>query len=151
MRVLTAAVLGLACLLIALPDAQGQNLTVPPSPPDCGSVVLIKCDKPALAPNERDRRDAARRVEARRADRATVELDRIIIEGDAEHADSPQHAISRALSRPLVVEGEYSFTIGESAQCTCRNICPPPPFPCCACTDRVGSSLANAPGWKPTR
>jgi hypothetical protein len=150
MRVLTTAALGLAGLLIALPDAPGQDLTAPSAPPNCGSVVIIKCDKPKLSPSERDRKDAARDIEARRTDRAAVEFDRVIIEGDAERPDTVQQAISHTLSRPLVVPGEHSFSIGESAQCTCRNICPPLPFPCCACTDRVGSSLANAPGWKPT-
>lgn len=151
MRVRTLLPTVLAWLLLAAPAASGQDLNVPPAPQDCGSLVIIKCDKPQLSPTERQKRETARRLEARRADRATVEFDRIIIEGDAERPDTPQELISRSLSRPLVTQGEHSFAIGESAQCTCRNVCPPPPFPCCECTDRVGSSLANAPGWKPTR
>ena len=151
MRALTFAVLALFGLMGAVPGARGQNLGVPPPPQECGSIVIVKCEKPEPAAADRGKRDAARRIEARRADRATVELDRVIIEGDADRIDTPEQAISRALYRPLVTRGEHSFVIGESAQCTCMNICPPPPLPCCSCTDRVGSSLANAPGWKPTR
>jgi hypothetical protein len=112
-------------------------------------VVIIKCDKPPAEPPAKAKQDAARRLEARRADRLTIELDRVIIEGDGE-SRSPEDAISRALSRPLIRPGETSFSIGESAQCTCMNICPPTPVPCCSCTDRVGSRHATSPGWKPT-
>ena len=119
---------------------------VPSTPPECGSVVIIKCEPPPAAD---PRREAARRLEARRANPTEV-MDRIIIEDDAIRAKSPESAISRALSRPLLAPGEYSFSIGESAQCTCMNICPPPPFPCCNCTDQVGSRHATSPGSKPT-
>lgn len=122
--------------------------------PDCGSVVLIKCDKPAsgsqaVAPPDPARRAAAQRMENRRADQAIIEMERLIVEGDGERR-SPEDVISRALAQPLVREGQHSYSIGESAQCTCMNICPPPPLPCCACTDRVGSRQATSPGWKPT-
>lgn len=119
----------------------------PPTPPDCGSVVIIKCDPPAATD---PRREAARQMETRRTNPTQV-MDRIIIEDDAIRGSSPESIINRTFSRPLVAPGVHSYSIGESAQCTCMNICPPPPFPCCNCTDRVGSSLANAPGWKPTR
>jgi len=146
--------LGVAVLAAGVMQASGiraQASTVPPlPPPDCGSVVIVKCDKRDPAVNDRPRLEAAWRIESRRIDRATVELDRIIIEGDAERAQSPEQVIGRALSRPPLARGEHSFSIGESAQCTCMNICPPPPFPCCSCTDRVGSRLAHSPGWKPT-
>jgi hypothetical protein len=136
--------------LLLASGVSGQTVIAPaPAAPDCGSVVLVKCDKPPVDSPERARQDAARRMEARRADRATIELDRVIIEGDGERL-SPEQAISRALSRPLIRPGETSFSIGESAQCTCMNICPPWPLPCCNCTDRVGSRQATAPGWKPT-
>ena len=146
--------LGVAVLAAGVMQASGssaQALTVPPLPPtDCVSVVIVKCDKPDPAASDRPRLEAARRIESRRVDRATVELDRIIVECDAERPDSPEQTISRALSRPLVRPGEQSFAVGEGAQCTCRNTCPPPPLPCCSCTDRPGSRLATAPGWKPT-
>jgi len=150
MRVFRVAALALCVLSVAEPSAQAPKPSVPTSPQECGSVVIIKCEKPETLASD-PKREAARRLEARRADRATLELDRIIIEDEADRPESPQQAISRALYRPLVTRGERSFWIGESAQCTCMNICPPPPLPCCNCTDRVGSSLANAPGWKPTR
>jgi hypothetical protein len=147
----TVVVAAFALLLAA--GAGSQPVPVVPSPPtpECGSVVVVRCDKPEPPASERSKRDAVRRIEARRSDRAAVELDRVIIEGDAERPESPEQTISRALSRAPLPRGEHSFATGESARCTCMNICPPPPFPCCNCTDRVGSSLANAPGWKPTR
>ncbi len=124
--------------------------TATPSMPDCGSVVVIKCDRRDAAPVEREKQEAARRSEVRRSERATVELGRIIIEGDAERLMSPEESISRALSRPLLRQGEHSYPIGESAQCTCLNLCPPWPLPCCQCTDQPGSRHATSPGWKPT-
>ena len=130
-------------------DAMAQSLVVPPPSPDCGSVVLIRCNKDAGASTDADRRAAARRHEARRAQPAVQELDRIIIEGDAERS-SPEDTISRALARPLLRQGESTFSLGEGAQCTCRAVCPPPPLPCCVCSDRVGSRHATSPGWKPT-
>lgn len=145
----------LVCGLALALHALAQTGSVPTSAPECGSVVLIKCDKPAaagppvVAPADPARRDAARRMEYRRADQLTLELDRLVVEGDGERR-SPESVISGTLSRPLVRPGEHSFSIGESAQCTCMNICPPPPFPCCSCTDRVGGRHATSPGWKPT-
>ncbi len=140
-----------AAALIAafLVDAVAQSLAVPPPPPDCGSIVLIRCNPPAGASADADRRAAARRQEARRAQPAVQELDRVIIEGEAERS-SPEDAISRALARPLLRQGESTFSLGEGTQCTCRTVCPPPPLPCCVCSDRVGSRHATAPGWKPT-
>lgn len=145
------------CLLVTVvlqlslgSGATGQTIVTPTAaPPDCGSVVIIKCDKPPADTPDRAKKEAARRLEARRADRATIELDRVIIEGDGERR-SPEDVISRALSHPLVRPGETTFSIGESAQCTCLNICPPWPLPCCNCSDRVGSRHATSPGWKPT-
>ena len=138
-----------AVLLMAVSSAYGQVLTVPPAP-ECESVVIIRCDEPAAGAPARAKQDAAHSVDSRRAERANVELDRVIIESEAEQPISPEQSISLALARPLVQEGETSYSIGESAQCTCRNICPPPPLPCCSCSDRSGSRLATPPGWKPT-
>ena len=150
MRVFRIAVLALCVLATAQIDAQAPQPSAPKPAQDCGSVVIIKCDKPKPSANGA-RRNAARQMESSRANRATFELDRVIIESEADRLETPEQTIGRALYRPLITGGEQSFSIGESAQCTCRNICPPPPLPCCSCTDRVGSSLANAPGWKPTR
>jgi hypothetical protein len=151
MRTAWLVVAVLAAGVIHASGSRAQASAVPPLPPlDCGSVVIVKCDKPDPAVNDRSKLEAARRIESRRIDRATVELDRIIVEGDAERPDSPEQAISRALSRPLVRPGETSYSIGEAAQCTCMNICPPPPFPCCSCSDQPGKRLATSPGWKPT-
>jgi hypothetical protein len=140
-----------AVFLAAVTSAQGQAPAVPAVPaPDCGSVVIIRCDRMAAASPERAKQDASRRIEARRAESASVELDRVIIEGEAERRITPEQLIGRVLARPLVRPGETSYSIGEAAQCTCLNICPPPPFPCCNCTDQPGRRLATSPGWKPT-
>jgi hypothetical protein len=140
-----------ASLAICGSAAGNQTLqTTTPPMPDCGSLVVIKCDRRDVVPVERAKQEAARRSEVRRSERAAVELGRIIIEGDAERLLSPEESISRALSRPLLRQGEHSFPIGESAQCTCLNICPPWPLPCCQCTDQPGSRHATSPGWKPT-
>jgi hypothetical protein len=143
---LLAAVLG-----SALAQAPALPPKVPPPTPDCGSVVIVKCERPEVDEAHRSRREATQRIENRRGASAVDVMDRVIIEDDAIRPDSPEAAINRALSRPLVRQGENSFSIGESSQCTCMNICPPPPFPCCQCTDRVGSRHSTAPGWAPTR
>jgi hypothetical protein len=141
----------LASLAVAASAAANPTLRVATPPlPDCGSLVVIKCDRRDAGTVERAKQEAARRSEVRRSERATVELGRIIIEGDAERRVSPEESISRALSRPLLRQGEYSFPIGESAQCTCLNRCPPWPLPCCQCTDQPGSRHATSPGSKPT-
>ena len=143
--VFVALLLGVATLEPGL-AASVVPTPPPPAKPDCGSVVIIKCDPPT---NTDPRREAARRAEARRTNPIEV-MDRIIIEDDAIRGKSPEATISRALSRPLVQPGEHSFSIGEGAQCTCKNICPPWPLPCCSCTDQVGSRHATSPGSKPT-
>ena len=143
---LLAAVLGSA---VAQAPAVAPKVT--PPTPDCGSVVIVKCERPEVDDAQRARREATQRIENRRGRSAVDVMDRVIIEDDAIRPDSPEAAINRALSRPLARPGENSFSIGESSQCTCMNICPPPAFPCCQCTDRVGSRHSTAPGWAPTR
>jgi hypothetical protein len=146
MAVVAAA--GLCNVAAQTPAAQAP---VAQEVPDCGSLVIVKCERREVDDAQRTRREAARRIETRRGGNALDVMDKVIIEDDAIRPDSPEAAINRALSRPLAKQGEYSFSIGESAQCTCMNICPPPPFPCCQCTDRVGSRHSTAPGWAPTR
>jgi len=114
----------------------------------CQSVVQLRCDTSVGSATSDQRRDAALRLEIQRSNPA-LELDQIVIEADRP-VSSISDTMGRQLSRPLVSQGEHSFAIGESAQCTCMNICPPPPFPCCACTDIVGSRLSQSPGWAPT-
>lgn len=143
---LLAAVLG-----SALAQAPAVTPKVPPPTPDCGSVVIVKCERPEADDAQRARREATQRIDNRRGSNAVDVMDRVIIEDDAIRPDSPEAVINRALSRPLVRQGENSFSIGEGAQCTCKNICPPWPLPCCSCTDRVGSRHSTAPGWAPTR
>lgn len=141
----SGVLVALLCAAAAL-DPGWAASPLPQAPPDCGSVVIIKCEPTAATD---PRRAAARRMESRRANPIEV-MDRIIIEDDAIRPVSPESGINRALSQPFVAPGEHSFSIGEGAQCTCKNVCPPWPLPCCSCTDRVGSRHATSPGWKPT-
>lgn len=144
-----ACALTLAALLGAATAHAQAPLTLPPPAPECASVVIVKCDKPPAASAGPAQQDAARRIESRRTAQATQELDRVIVEGDSEKR-TPEDVINRALARPLVRQGETTFVVSEGAQCTCRNICPPWPLPCCACTPQPGSRHATSPGWKPT-
>jgi hypothetical protein len=148
-RLLIATLLAVAG---APPIAAAQPVqTATPRMQECGSVVIVRCDRAEQrAADDAKRAEAGRRADARRAERAGIEMDRVIIEGEGERQLSPEESIGRALGRPLLRQGEHSFAIGESAKCTCLNICPPWPLPCCQCTDRAGSRLSTAPGWKPT-
>ena len=105
---LLAAVLG-----SALAQAPAVTPKVPPPTPDCGSVVIVKCERPEADDAQRARREATLRIENRRGGSAVDVMDRVIIEDDAIRPDSPEAAINRALSRPLVRQGENSFSIGE--------------------------------------
>jgi hypothetical protein len=134
--------------VVAATSAAQAPLAVPPPPQECNSVVIVKCEAPAAA--DRAKQEAARRADARRTAQATQELDRIIIEGDSERR-SPEQTLDRALARPLVKRGETTFPVGEGAQCTCLDLCPPWPLPCCSCTPQPGSRHATSPGWKPTQ
>ena len=31
-------------------------------------------------------------------------------------------------------DGSYTFESGDGSKCTCMNVCPPWPFPCCTCS-----------------
>jgi hypothetical protein len=116
---------------------------------ECRSVVLQRCDTSVDLSLTNRQREAARQMEANRINHV-FELDRIVIEADRPTL-SIADTMGQRLSRPLVRQGEHSFAIGESAKCTCMNVCPPPPFGCCQCTNIVGSRLSQSPGWAPTR
>ncbi len=51
--------------------------------PDCGSLVIVKCERPEADETQRARREAARRIEKRRGGSAVDVMDKVIIEDDA--------------------------------------------------------------------
>lgn len=100
------------------------------APADCGSVVIIKCDRPAPAgTTERG---------LRRQWPIVQELDGIVIEADAIRRRSIEEAIGSAFPIVRPRDGNYTYLTGEGSQCTCMNICPPWPLPCCNCSAQMG-------------
>lgn len=121
---------------------------------DCGSVVVVRCERreSALKPQpnaEAARRERERQFAARRSG-DVHELDRIIIEGEAIRRRTFDEAFAPAFPELKSVEGTTTTTIAESAQCTCMNRCPPVPFPCCQCSAHP-SRYALSPGSSPLR
>jgi hypothetical protein len=144
-------------LLAALAAAAAPDAPVQPAVrglPDCGSVVVVRCepaqaDRPPAPRNEAARRERERQFAARRAGSAQ-EFDRIIIEGEAIRRRTFDEAIAPAFPALKPVDGTTTTTIAESAQCTCMNRCPPLPFPCCQCSAHP-SRYALSPGASPLR
>lgn len=145
--------------------AQVPATDAPPAQPGsakCGSVVVVKCEprndvESANAAAERTlKEERARRTETRRADGNTrPDLGRVIIEGERIKPMTVEESIQRATAgeATLPAGGTHTYSIGEGAQCTCMNVCPPwwTLMPCCSCTDRSGSRLATSPGSTPLR
>lgn len=122
--------------------------------PDCGSVVVVRCEpaqaaRPANPREETARRERERQSVARRPDSAQ-ELDRIIIEGEAIRRRTFEETMAPAFPELKPVDGMTTTTIAESAQCTCMNRCPPIPFPCCQCSGHM-NRYAASPGASPLR
>jgi hypothetical protein len=119
--------------------------------PDCGSVVIVKCDPtrtanvPPQTPREAARRDQARGLAARREAPTTQDFGLVIIEGEAVRRRTLEEALASAFPQSRPADGSYTYTIAESAQCTCMNQCPPPPFPCCQCSGHM-NRYAASPG-----
>lgn len=118
---------------------------------DCGSVVIVQCDRPASLAGETrpSKPPAARRIEERRrAAVQPIELDRIVIEGEGT-----RRSLQEALSAAFVARaagGTETSTVAEGSLCTCMNRCPPPPFPCCECSPHM-SRYGLMPGASPLR
>lgn len=117
--------------------------------PDCGSVVIVKCEPSRAARalpktrSEAARRDQERALAARREAAPVQDLGAVIIEGEAIRRRTLEEAFSPAFPQSRPVDGSYSYTIAESAQCTCMNRCPPPPFPCCQCSGHMNRYSAS--------
>lgn len=117
--------------------------------PDCGSVVIVKCDEKRVvdrsprAVGETALRDQARRLAARRENPAAQDLGLIIIEGEGIRRPTLEEAFAPAFPELRSADGSYTYTVAESAQCTCMNRCPPPPFPCCQCSGHMNRYSAS--------
>ena len=117
--------------------------------PDCGSVVVVKCDPSRAATplppsaSEAARRDQKRALAARKEASTAQDLGPVIIEGEAIRRRTLEEAFAPAFPQSRPADGSYSYTIAESAQCTCMNRCPPPPFPCCQCFGHMNRCSAS--------
>jgi hypothetical protein len=111
-------------------------LPAPKAPPDCGSVVIVRCDRPRAA------------LSPRRAPADPLEFERIVIEADPVRR-SLEEALGPGFStRPA--QGTHSFATAEGGQCTCMNRCPPPPLACCSCSVPM-NRYSRMPGSSPLR
>jgi hypothetical protein len=139
----------LALFLVAAAAAQESDRVR--ALPDCGSVVVVKCEPTRTAvplppsASEAARRDQSRTLAARRENSTAQDLGWAIIEGEAIRRRTLEEAFSPAFPQVRPVDGTYTFTIAESAQCTCMNRCPPPPFPCCQCSGHM-NRYSTSPG-----
>ena len=118
---------------------------------DCGSVVIIKCDQPASAASagtSDQARQQARRGEVLRQNPFAQQLEGVVIEGELIRRRSIEETMSSAFPIVRARDGSYTFDSGEGSKCTCMNVCPPLPFPCCTCTGQMGRYRAM-PGSSP--
>jgi hypothetical protein len=130
-------------MLAAAANAQQPKGTAVRALPDCGSVVIVKCDPTPTAkagprtPREAVRREQSRGLAARREASTERDLELMIIEGEAVRRRTLEEALAPAFPPVRPADGSYTYTVAESAQCTCMNQCPPPPFPCCQCSGHM--------------
>ena len=129
----------------ALDDAKRTAQT------DCGSVVIIKCDRPAPVGNtsaSEQARQQSRRIELRRQDPPIQALDGVVIEADVVRRRSIEETMGSAFPIVRPRDGSYTFETGEGSKCTCMNVCPPWPLPCCQCSAEM-SRYRSTPGSAP--
>jgi len=153
--------LGLLASIVVAASALAQiQSNVPPTETKCGSVVVIKCEprKEVESPNAAAERalkeDRQRRTETRLSTtNPRPDLGVIIIEGERIRPLTVEESLKRAIPDEPVAGGTHTYSIGEGAQCTCMNVCPPwwTLMPCCSCTDRTGNRMSTAPGSTPLR
>ncbi len=117
------------------------------APTDCGSVVIVKCDRPASVGGGGST-DASRRVELRWQGSLVQQLDGVVIEDQAIRRRSVEETMGGAFPALRPRNGDYTFATGEGAQCTCDNNCPPWPLPCCVCSAQL-SRYRSMPGSSP--
>jgi hypothetical protein len=117
---------------------------------DCASVVIVRCERPAaesqLGTSDQARQQS-RRSEPRRQSSIMQQLEGIVIEGEALRRRSIEEMMN--IAPPLRArDGNYTFETGEGTKCTCMNVCPPWPLPCCTCSGHM-SRYRLTPGSSP--
>ena len=117
---------------------------------DCASVVIVRCERPAAeiqtgTPDQA--RQQSRRSEPRRQSSMVQQLDGVVVEGEALRRRSIEEMMN--IAPPLRArDGNYTFETGEGTKCTCMNVCPPWPLPCCTCSGHM-SRYRLMPGSSP--
>jgi len=117
---------------------------------DCGSVVIIKCDRPAseASAGTSDQARQQARAEVRRQDPFAQQLEGVVIEGELIRRRSIEETMASAFPTVRARDGSSTFDSGEGSKCTCMNVCPPWPLPCCTCSGQMGRYRAM-PGSSP--
>lgn len=118
---------------------------------DCGSVVIVKCDRPAAEtqPGVSDQTlQQSVRTELRRQSPLVQQLDGVIVEGEALRRRSIEEMMNFALPPVRPRDGTHTFETGEGTKCSCMNVCPPWPLPCCTCSGHM-SRYRAMPGSSP--
>jgi len=117
---------------------------------DCGSVVIVKCDAPAANTDAgvSEQGQQSRGIELRRTSPLVQQLDGVVIEGELTRRRSIEETMASAFPTVLPRDGNYTFDKGEGSKCTCMNVCPPWPLPCCACSGHM-SRYRAMPGSSP--
>lgn len=147
-----------AVLISGSPRAQTPEGAASAIGSDCGSVVIVKCEKrnqvetPDAATERAQRAELSGRVESRRSGN-TQDLGTVVIEGDRVRPLTVEESIQRAMPGEKPRPGTHTFSTGEGTQCSCMNVCPPwwTLMPCCSCSTHTGSRLSVAPGSSPLR
>ncbi len=125
---------------------------------ECGSVVIVKCERrndaesPEAAAERSQKAERARRTEGRRSS-GVQDLGTVVIEGERVRSLSVEESIQRAMAGEVRPPGTHTYSTGEGTQCTCMNVCPPwwTLMPCCSCSTHSASRLSVAPGSTPLR
>ncbi|HVE90054.1 MAG TPA: hypothetical protein VNA44_10175 [Burkholderiaceae bacterium] len=139
-----------ALLLIAAPAPFAQSPAVDDvqRPHDCGSVVIIKCNRPVSEPGSEQTRQLGRRTELRRQAAGIQQLEGIVIEGEAVRRRSIEEIMGSAFPIFRSRNSSHAFEASDGSKCTCMNVCPPPPLPCCQCSANL-SRYRQTPGSSP--
>lgn len=114
-------------------------------------MVILKCDRPlseAGAAAAEQARQQSRRTELRRQTAGIQQLEGVVIEGEAARRRSIEDSVGGAFPAARPRDGSYTFDTGEGIKCTCMNVCPPWPLPCCTCSAHMNRYRAM-PGSSP--